>query len=247
MPLIQPSAPSSLTACIVSLAVLTFSPGIAVADTPYEFRAPSWDGIGKVYMGREISQVMGHRGAAWLERSNRLREERTDLLIENLPLQGDDVVADIGAGTGYFSFPVAARVPSGKVFAVDIQTEMLSIIETRKNRLGVTNVEPVLGEVDDPNLPEGGVDLAFIVDAYHEFSHPFEMGGAIYESLKPGGKLVLVEYRAEDPKVAIKPLHKMTEAQVKKEITALGFVWVETGDFLPQQHVIVFAKPFGVR
>lgn len=217
-------------------------PAATSADSIYEYRRPTADGSGKYYMGREISLVMGHQGAGWLERSTREREERTDLFIERLPLEPDDVVADIGAGTGYFSFPVAARVPQGRVLAVDIQPEMLAIVEQRRRTAGVSNVQPVRGTITDPRLPSGAVDLIFIVDAYHEFSHPREMGLAMFEALKPGGRLVVLEYRGEDPRVPIKPLHKMTEAQTRRELEAVGFEWVRTDDFLPQQHFIVFQK-----
>ena len=203
----------------------------------------SRDGIGKFYMGREISHVMGHLGAGWLERPERERQERTDLLIAGLNLSDDFVVADIGAGTGYFTFPIAQRLPRGKVFSVDIQPEMLAHIEQRKALENVVNVETVLGEQDDPKLPNNQIDLAFIVDAYHEFSFPREMGERLQKSLKPGGKLVLVEYRAEDPRVPIKPLHKMSEVQVKQEIAAIGLDWVRTESYLPQQHVLIFQKP----
>jgi len=209
----------------------------------YEQRTPNRDGIGKIYMGREISHVMGHQGADWLERPGRQREERTDLLIERLPLQADSVVADIGAGTGYFSFAVAQRVPEGSVLAVDIQPKMLAIVDEKKRANGVTNVQPVQGSITDPGLPSGAVDLIFIVDAYHEFSHPREMGEAMFAALKPGGKIVLIEYRTEDESVRIKRLHKMSEVQASKEMHALGFRWVETGEFLPQQHFLVFEKP----
>lgn len=217
----------------------------STVSTPgvYEQRAPDRDGIGKIYMGREISHVMGHQGAAWLERPGRQREEGTGLLIERLPLQADFVVADIGAGTGYFSFAVAQRVPDGRVLAVDIQPEMLAIVDEKKRATGVTNVQTVLGSITDPGLPSGAVDLIFIVDAYHEFSHPREMGEAMFAALRPGGKIVLIEYRAEDESVRIKRLHKMSEVQASKEMRALGFRWVETGDFLPQQHFLVFEKP----
>ncbi len=226
------------------LLVCAAVPCAALADDgSYRFEAPSRDGIGKFYMGREISHVMGHRGTGWLERPERQREEHTDVLVDRLPIEADHVVADIGAGTGYFSFPVAERVPDGRVLAVDIQPEMLVIIEQRRRERGIDNVEPVLGTVTNPGLPAAVVDLIFIVDAYHEFSHPREMSTAMYEALRPGGKLVLVEYRAEDPTVPIKPLHKMSEAQVRKEMTAVGFHWVATGAYLPQQHVLVFAKP----
>lgn len=212
-------------------------------NSHYTTGLPSRDGIGKYYMGREISQVMGHLGAGWLERPERERQERTDLLIAGLSLSDDFVVADIGAGTGYFTFPVAQRVPRGKVFSVDIQPEMLARVERRKALENVANVETVLGEEDDPKLPAKEIDLAFIVDAYHEFSFPREMGERLKESLKPGGRLVLVEYRAEDRRVPIKRLHKMSELQVKQEMAAIGLDWLRTESYLPQQHVLIFQKP----
>ena len=212
-------------------------------NSHYTTGLPNRDGIGKFYMGREISHVMGHLGAGWLERTERERQERTDLLIAGLSLSEDFVVADIGAGTGYFTFPVAQRVPRGKVFAVDIQPEMLARLARRKALDNVANVETVLGEEDDPKLPDNEIDLAFIVDAYHEFSFPREMGERLKESLKSGGQLVLVEYRAEDPRVPIKRLHKMSEAQVKQEMAAIGLDWVRTESYLPQQHVLIFQKP----
>lgn len=228
---------------LLALAVQGVAGAAAAGEPPgYTTRSPSRDGIGKVYLGREISGVMGHLGAGWLERPEREREERTDLFIGRLALEPDDVVADIGAGTGYFSFPVAARVPDGRVLAVDIQPEMLALIEDKRDRLGVDNVEPVRGTIADPNLPVGEVDLAFIVDAYHEFSHPWEMARGIHRALRPGGRLVLVEYRGEDRTVPIKPLHKMTEAQARRELEAAGFAWLRTDDYLPWQHVLVFEK-----
>ena len=212
-------------------------------NSHYTTGLPSRDGIGKFYMGREISHVMGHLGAGWLERPERERQERTDLLIAGLNLSDDFVVADIGAGTGYFTFPVAQRVPRGKVFSVDIQPEMLARVERRKALENIANVETVLGEEDDQKLPAKEIDLAFIVDAYHEFSFPREMGERLKESLKPGGRLVLVEYRAEDRRVPIKRLHKMSELQVKQEMAAIGLDWIRTESYLPQQHVLIFQKP----
>ena len=214
-----------------------------LTNSHYTTGLPSRDGIGKFYMGREISHVMGHLGAGWLERPEQERQERTDLLIAGLILSDDFVVADIGAGTGFFTFPIAQRVPQGKVFAVDIQPEMLARIARRKTLEKVVNVETVLGEQDDPKLPKNQIDLAFIVDAYHEFSFPREMGERLKESLRPGGQLVLVEYRAEDPRVPIKRLHKMSEVQVKQEMAAIGLDWVRTDSYLPQQHVLVFQRP----
>jgi FkbM family methyltransferase len=194
-------------------------------------------------MGREISQVMGHLGAGWLERPTREREERTDLLLGGLSLESDDVVADIGAGTGYFSLPMASQVPQGRVLAVDVQPEMLDLLTARAKKDGLDNIEPILGAVDDPKLLQNQVDLVLMVDAYHEFSHPQEMMQGIVQGLKSGGRVVLIEYRAEDPKVPIKRLHKMTQAQAIKEMKAVGLRWVETKDFLPQQHFMVFQKP----
>lgn len=201
------------------------------------------DGIGKYYMGREISQVMGHLGAGWLERESREAEERTDLLMEFLVAQGGTRVADIGAGTGYFALPWAALLPGVEVLAVDIQPEMLDIIRWRAAELDLDGVRPVLGTVEDPGLPEGAVDVVLIVDAYHEFSHPREMMQGIARGLRPGGRLIMVEYRAEDPFVPIKELHKMSEEQAVREVSSVGLEWVRTEDFLPTQHVLVFRKP----
>ena len=214
-----------------------------VSPDPYTYQTASRDGIGKWYMGREISHVMGHLGAGWLERPGRTREEGTEILVKNLPLEAGHVVADIGAGTGYFSFRIAQRIPQGRVLAVDIQREMLDLIESRRNALGIENVEAVLGTEFDPGLSDASVDLILLVDAYHEFSHPREMGLAMAKALKPGGHLILIEYRGEDPSVPIKRLHKMTEEQARREMQAIGLKWVSTGSFLPQQHFLVFERP----
>ncbi|ANM30446.1 methyltransferase type 11 [Acidobacteria bacterium Mor1] len=210
----------------------------------YTTREASPDGIGKVYMGREISFVLGHRGTQWLERDDRERRERPDLLVKSLALAEDTVIADIGAGSGYFTFRLCREVPRGQVLAVDIQQEMLDFIENKKKRKkGAGNVRTVLGTITDPNLEPGSVDAVLIVDAYHEFSHPREMMAGIVRGLKPGGKLYLVEYRAEDPEVPILPLHKMTEAQARKEMAVAGLRFEENRDVLPQQHLMVFVKP----
>jgi SAM-dependent methyltransferase len=213
-------------------------PGIGV----YQQTPPSRDGIGKRYMGREISHVMGHQGARWLERPEREREEGTDLLIAELGLEPTDIVADIGAGTGYFVFRISPLVPQGQVLAVDIQQEMLDIIESRAAGTA-DNVSTVLGTVTDINVPDSSVDLILLVDAYHEFSHPREMGRSMFRALKPGGRVALVEYRAEDPSVAIKPLHKMSQEQAIREMEALGLRWAATSDRLPQQHLMFFTRP----
>lgn len=209
---------------------------------PYELRTPSADGIGKCYLGREIARVVGHAAVPWLERADRVAEELPGQVVQNMDLKPSDVVADIGAGSGYFSFRVAAKVPLGKVYAVDIQDEMLEVIRQRAASEGVTNVLAHKGEIQDARLPAAAVDLAFLVDAYHEFSHPREMLVSLAHALRPGGRLILIEYRAEDPAVPIKPLHTMTQEQAKRELTAAGFVWLETRDFLPRQHFLVFRK-----
>lgn len=200
------------------------------------------DGIGKFYMGREIAKVMGYEGAGWLERPSRGMEEKSGRLVNNLDLKPTDIVADIGAGTGYFSFRIAPLVPQGKVFAVDVQPQMLKFVELNKIEKNISNVEPVLGSITDPNLPENSVDLVVMVDAYHEFEYPREMMQGIVKALKPGGRTVSIEYRGENPLLPIKGLHKMTQKQVKKEMAAVGLVWKQTKEMLPQQHLMVFEK-----
>lgn len=200
------------------------------------------NGIGKYYQGRQIAHVMGHEGADWLERNDRQAEEGTDVLLRELKLKPTDVVADIGAGTGYFSFRISQLVPKGKVLAVDIQPEMIQYLRDNKAHNKAPNVEPVLGTVQNPNLPAAGVDLVLIVDAYHEFDHPREMMQAIRSSLRPGGRLALVEYRAEDPNVPIKRIHKMSEAQARREVEATGLKFVENIKTLPQQHLLIFQR-----
>jgi ubiquinone/menaquinone biosynthesis C-methylase UbiE len=201
------------------------------------------DGIGKFYMGREIAHVMGYQGAEWLERPERIKEEQPDKVVEQMNLKPTDAVADVGAGTGYFSFRFAARVRQGKVFAVDLQPQMLSIIEQRKQQLKTENVVAVQGTETDVKLPAASVDVVFFADVYHEFSYPREMMESILRALKPGGRVIQIEYRGEDPDVPIKRVHKMTVEQCRKEMAAVGLVWKETKDFLPQQHFIVFEKP----
>jgi ubiquinone/menaquinone biosynthesis C-methylase UbiE len=217
---------------------------VSNAQPVYSTTRPSPDGIGKVYMGREIARVMSHEGADWLERDTREAEESPSKAINLMELKPTDVVADIGAGTGYFSFRLAAKVPRGRVIAEDIDPEMIKDLNVTIRKNAITNVEPALGTEADPKLPEGAVDVVLMVDAYHEFDHPREMMEAIMKALKPGGRLVDLEYRGEDPNVAIKPHHKMTEAQAKKEMAAVGLVHVKTLHDLPQQHLMVFQKPF---
>ncbi len=202
----------------------------------------SYDGIGKYYMGREISQVMGHLGAGWLERPEREAEEKGSLLLEALELKPTDVVADIGAGSGYFTFKIAPLVPEGGVKAVDIQQEMLDIMAEKQKKNGLDNVDFILGTEDDPKLPPQSVDLVLMVDVYHEFAYPREMMERIVTALSPNARVVLVEYRGEDPSVPIKPLHKMTAAQVEKEMNAVGLSLIENKSMLPRQHCLIFGK-----
>lgn len=203
------------------------------------------NGIGKFYMGREIARVMGHQGIMWLERPEREREEKLTLLMDCLDLQPGMVVADIGAGSGVISALISDRIgPEGTVLAVDIQQEMLDALAARCKKSGITNIEPILGTNKSPRLKPGSVDLAVMVDVYHEFDFPYEMLSEIAQSLKPGGRVAFVEYRKEDPTVPIKEVHKMSEEQVKREagLPEFGLEWVETIDKLPRQHVIIFRR-----
>lgn len=242
MKAIPRAACALLVAVAVWLGVPPDAPAAAV-DSVYTHRAPTPGGTGVVYMGREIARVMPQAGAVWLDRDARGTQERPDLVVAGLDLRPDDVVADIGCGTGYFTFRISPRVPRGVVFAVDIQPGMLAAIRERMAAENVDNVVPVLGTVTSPHLPADSVDVALMVDAYHEFSHPREMMESIVRSLVPGGRVVLVEYRGEDPKLPIKPLHKMTEAQARREMAAAGLRWVKTTEVLPRQHFMVFERP----
>jgi SAM-dependent methyltransferase len=226
------------------LALLAFP--AAAADDGYANTGLSLDGIGKSYLGRDIAFVMGYEGASWLERNSREQEEGTSKLIPLLGLKPTDTVADIGAGTGYFSFRLSAAVPQGKVFAEDIQKEMIDVIKAKKDKGQGKNIEPVLGSIQDPKLPANSVDLMLLVDVYHEFSFPREMGQAMVKALKPGGRIALVEYRAEDATVPIKELHKMSVAQAKKEMAAIGLAFVSVDSTtLPWQHLMIFQKAGG--
>ncbi len=205
---------------------------------------PPRDGIGKIYFGRHIAHVMGHQGASWLERTEREAEENPTKLLDLFELSPGDHVADIGVGSGYHPRRIAPIVgDSGQVYAVDIQPEMLEILNEGLAAEGITNVTPVLGGIEDTKLPANQIDMAFMVDVYHECSHPFEMIQSICNALKPGGRLILVEYRKEDDSVPIKPLHKMTEQQVRREMGPHPLKWVKSDSTsLPWQHVIVFEK-----
>lgn len=229
------------------LAGVAFLVSTAAAQAPprYEYRKDhDPNGTGKFYLGREIALVMGHEGAGWLERPEREEEEQPTKLLQALDLKPGLVVADIGAGSGYHTFRIADRVgPTGKVYAVDIQQEMLDLMRRRAKARGVVNVELIKGTETDPKLPENAIDLILMVDVYHEFSHPFEMVEAMTKALKPGGRMVFVEFRLEDPNVPIKLVHKMSQKQVLKEMEPHKQLrWAGTLDILPWQHIIVFKK-----
>jgi ubiquinone/menaquinone biosynthesis C-methylase UbiE len=197
----------------------------------------------KEYLGRRIAHTMHWMGADWLTRTEREREESTAEMLKALKLKPGMVVCDLGCGNGYHSLPMARSVaPEGKVLCVDIQPEMLKLLQARADEAGVTNVELIEGSLTDPKLPEGAVDLVLIVDAYHEFSHPVHMLQAIHKSLKPDGRVVLLEFRAEDKSVPIKEDHKMSREQVTRELEANQFQLDESYDDLPWQHMLFFRK-----
>ena len=197
----------------------------------------------KEYMGRPIAQTMHWLAADWLTRTEREREEASSVMLTALKLKPGMVVCDLGCGIGYHALPMAKEVaPDGKILAVDIQPEMLRMLNSRAKHAGLTNIETIKGSLTNPNLPDEAVDLILIVDAYHEFSHPVEMLKAIHKSLKPDGRVVLVEFRAEDRTVPIKPEHKMAKKQVIKELEANQFKLDESFDKLPWQHMLFFKK-----
>jgi len=231
-----------LRACIASLLLATAAPAANAPERYVQGRA-SIDGTGKFYMGREIARIMGWQAAPWLEREEREQEERTALLVEELQLTPGMVVADVGAGSGYLSRRMATRIaPGGRVLAVDIQPEMLALLAKVAADPRYTNIEPVKGTSDDTNLPAGTVDLAIMVDVYHELEFPHEVLESIVRALKPGGRVAFVEYRAEDPAVPIKTLHKMTERQVRLEASTHALRWERTSERLPWQHLVIFRR-----
>lgn len=211
-------------------------------DTSYTFGKASEDGTGKFYFGREISQVMGSGGAAWLERDSRQQEENAAMAIEKMNLSKESVVADLGAGTGYYSFKIAKKVTEGKVYAVEIQDAFINYLSSRKKTLNAANVEVVKGTDRSTNLPENSIDLLMMADVYHELEYPIEILQSIKKSLKPTGKLLLLEYRGEDAALPIKPLHKTTIKQLNKEMEANGLRLFYDGEFLPIQHFLVYEK-----
>jgi ubiquinone/menaquinone biosynthesis C-methylase UbiE len=212
------------------------------ADSDYTYRAASKRGSGKIYMGREIAKVMSFDGVDWLERNSRTQEENTNLAIAKLPLSKNSVIADIGAGSGFYTFRIAPKVPKGKVYAVEIQEDAIDYLEKKSKSLQLTNVSVIKGTEKSLALPEASLDLAIMVDVYHELLYPKEFLQSIKRTLKPAGKLLLLEYKEEDPSIAIKKEHKMSVAQVRKELKANGFHLVQNGQFLPLQHFLVFQK-----
>jgi ubiquinone/menaquinone biosynthesis C-methylase UbiE len=220
------------------LALLFAAPALA----QYTEIPRSDDGIGKVYMGREIAHVMGHEGADWLERPERVSEEQPDRVVDAMQLKPTDTVADIGAGTGYFSIRIARKVPQGQVIGEDIQPEMIALMKESVAKTGLANIHPLLGTTEDPHLPPGSVDKVLLVDAYHEFDMPKEMMQGIVKGLKPDGQVVFVEYRGEDPAVPILPHHKMTVAQLSAEMGAVGLHLVRQYEELPWQHVLFYGR-----
>ena len=224
------------------LILVGFSECISAQDTGYVYTKPTRDGIGKWYMGREIAAVMGVGGSFWLERDTRDEEENTQLAIEHIPLLDNSIIADVGAGSGYYTFRMSNRVPKGKVYALDIQEGMLDILESRKKQLNDQRVEVKGCSLTSLQLPPLSIDFALMVDVYHELEFPREMLQSVYQSLRETGKLILIEFRGEDPTVAIKPLHKTTVVQLNREMAANGFRLSYLGDFLPVQHFLMYEK-----
>ena len=208
----------------------------------YTYKKGDFNGIGKWYLGREIAYVMGFEGINWLERSSREKEENTSKLIKNMNIKATDVIADIGAGSGYHVFKMAPLNYDGDVYAVDIQPEMLNAILKNPKFQKYTNIELVQGDEKSVNLPKNTFDKVLMVNVYHEFSYPKEMILSIKKALKSDGKIYLIEYRMEDTSVPIKTIHKMSEKQAIKELAAAGFKLYKNIGNLPWQHCMVFTK-----
>jgi ubiquinone/menaquinone biosynthesis C-methylase UbiE len=220
---------------VVVLAMLTIAADLAAQQAP----APGVHPIS----GRRFAQVMGYQGADWLDREERVTEEEPDWALDAIKLEKGSTVADVGAGSGYMTVKMAKRVgPTGKVYANDIQPEMIALLRQRLAKERISNIEPVLGAVDDPKLPSGAIDLILMVDVYHEFQQPQVMLRRMRESLKPGGRLVLLEYRKEDPAIPIREDHKMSVATAKLEVEAEGFTLSKVDEVLPRQHILIFTK-----
>ena len=225
------------TAVLLFSVMIHASLGLAQS---YTYKSPSRDGIGKIYHGREISKVMGHLGASWLERSSRANEESPNLAVDLLDLKKDMIVADFGAGTGYFTSKLARKCSI--VYAVDIQQEMLDLNAKQMRNKNINNVKFILGFTDRTGLPKNNLDLVILVDVYHELENPLEIMNDIKSSLNQTGKVALIEYRKEDPSVPIKPLHKMSVEQVVKEMSQVNLKLHSNIQELPRQHMLIFSK-----
>jgi ubiquinone/menaquinone biosynthesis C-methylase UbiE len=226
------------------LALRAADPSQPTPPPAYEYRPGSFDGTGKWFLDREIAHFMSHQGAPWLEREERETEEAPNRLVSALGLKPGNQVGDVGAGSGYLTWRMARVVgPTGKIYANDIQPEMIAFLRTNLLSRGITNVVPVLGTTTDPRLPDNTLDLILLVDVYHECDHPWEMTRRMTDALKPGGRLVLVEYRGEERWIPIKPLHKMTANQVRKEMALHPRLeFMENLTNLPRQHILIFQK-----
>ncbi|MEO6316445.1 MAG: class I SAM-dependent methyltransferase [Chitinophagaceae bacterium] len=222
--------------------ICTCNAGCNAEVTGYSQSKASPDGTGKFYFGREIARIMDAGGGDWLERNERQREENTALAIRTIQLGADAVVADIGAGTGYYSFRLAGKVPRGKVYAVEVQDAFIRLLNTKKAALKDSVVEVIKGATQSPNLPNNSIDLAIMVDVYHELEFPAEMLQALGKALKPNGKILFIEYRGEDPSIPIKTIHKTTVAQLNRELGANGFRLSQQEEMLPIQHFLLYEK-----
>ena len=227
---------------LICIIILFISCGSQTSETSgiYTYQIEDYNGIGKWYMGREIASVMGFEGMEWLERPERESEENVSTLIKNMSINLEDTIADIGAGSGYHTFRMALKAPKGFIYAIDIQEKMLSEISSRINNGYLKNITPILGTETNINLTENSVDKILLVDVYHEFKYPYEMMESIKKALRPNGKIFIIEYRGEDPRVPIKKIHKMTEKQVVKEMKAIGLKLEVNMDNLPWQHCLIF-------
>ena len=228
---------------LILLFIALLNSATLVAQERYTVKPGDPNGINKWYMGRQIAHVMSHFGIEWLERKEREMEENTLQLLKNLAVQPGTAIADIGAGSGYHSTLLSKMVGTGKVYAVDVEPEMIAYLKNRIKLEGYKNIIPVLSTEQKVSLPANSIDIMLLVDVYHEFSFPYEMTLSMLEALKPSGKLVLVEFRAEDPNVPIKTIHKMSERQAVKEFKASGFLFEKNIGNLPWQHCLIFRKP----